>query len=460
MSAPLEIPDVQALSTRFRGAVLGPGDAEYDAARAVALGGIDCHPAVIVRVADAEDVRAVVALARETGLELAVRAGGHSGAGHSVVDGGIVLDLRDLTSLDVDSDRRTAWAGAGLLAGACTAGLAEHGLATGFGDTGTVGIAGITLGGGIGYLTRKHGMTIDNLLAAEIVTADGTVHVVDEAHEPDLFWAIRGGGGNFGVVTRLQFRLHPVDEVIGGMLFLPATPTTVAGLMRILDGASEDLSGIVNVMPCPPMPFVPEEHHGTTVILAMLCFAGPSQEAGPAIAPLRELATPLVDMVRPIRYPELYPPEAEGPHPPSILRTAFLDAFDEGQATRVCEEVASSDAPMRLVQLRALGGAAARVPVDATAYAHRERRFLANVICVHEGPADRQARLDWVEGLIRDLGPAEGAYANFLEDEGPERVRAAYPAATWDRLAAVKGRYDPDNLFRRNQNVPPVRGPG
>ncbi len=450
-------PDLAALRRRVRGRVLALGDDGYDAARVVALGGIDRRPAVIVRVGGPDDVREAIALARETGLDLAVRAGGHSGAAHSVNEGGIVIDVRDLVSLEIDADGGTAWAGAGLTAAAYTVVVAQHGLVTGFGDTGSVGITGITLGGGVGYLVRKHGLTIDSLLAAELVTADGVTHVVDAEHETDLFWGLRGGAGNLGVVTRLRYRLHPLAQVVGGMLLLPATPGTVAGAMRVLDAAPEDLSAIVNVMPCPPMPFVPEALHGSFVLMALACWAGPADGADAALAPLRALASPIADLLRPMTYPELYPPDDPDYHPLAVSRTLFLDAFDEAAAGLALERLAACEAPMRVLQLRALGGAAGRVPVDATAYAHRERRFMANVAAFYAGPDDRAAKVAWAEDLARDLRPAPGAYVNFLADEGAERVHAAYPGATWDRLAAIKRRYDPDNLFRGTQNVPPAR---
>lgn len=456
ISAPHPAPfNPDAVRRRVSGLVLAPGDDGYDQARAVAAGGVDRHPAVIVRVAGTDDVREVIALARETGLELTVRAGGHSGAAHSVIEGGIVLDVRDLTSLEIDADTRTAWAGAGLSARAYSEAAAAHGLATGFGDTGSVGIAGITLGGGVGYLSRKHGLTIDSVLGAEIVTADGQVRIVDDAHEPELFWGVRGGGGNLGVVTRFHFRLHPVDEVTGGMLLLPATAPVLAGALRVLDEAPEELSAIVNVMPCPPLPFVPEERHGTLVVMVMACFAGPAAEAEAALAPLRGLAAPIADMLRPIHYPELFPPDGEGPGPLAVARVLYLDRFDEAAAGLALERLEASDAPMRVVQLRALGGAIASVRSEATAYAHRDRRFMAAVAAFHS-PDDRAARLAWVESLVRDLGPAPGAYVNFLGEEGEARVREAYPGATWDRLAALKRQYDPGNLFRHVQNVPPA----
>ncbi|HEX5149319.1 MAG TPA: FAD-binding oxidoreductase, partial [Candidatus Limnocylindrales bacterium] len=244
--APSAQPAIEQLRATVRGRVVTPTDPEYDAWRVVMIGGVDPRPAVIVRVADAGDVAAAVAVASTTGLEIAVRAGGHSGAGHSTVDGGLVIDLRDLTTLEIDPEARTAWADAGLTAFEVTSGAAKHGLGIGFGDTGSVGISGITLGGGIGYLVRKHGLTIDNLLAAEIVTADGSLLQVDATTHPDLFWALRGGGGNFGVVTRLKYRLQPLGSIVGGIMVLPATAETVAGFIAAAEAAPEELSTIAN----------------------------------------------------------------------------------------------------------------------------------------------------------------------------------------------------------------------
>ena len=249
----LSIPELRAA---FKGQVIAPGDAAYDEARTVFYGGIDRHPAVIIRVVDADEVARVISLARESGLELAIRSGGHSTAGHCVSEGGIVLDLSNMRDLQIDIEGRTAWAETGLTAGEFTSAVGEHGLAVGFGDTGSVGIGGITLGGGVGYLVRKYGLTIDSLLAAEVVTADGQLLHVDADHHPDLFWAIRGGGGNFGVATRFQFRLHEVDSVVGGMLILPATADVIAGFIAAAEAAPDELSTIANVMTAPPMPML------------------------------------------------------------------------------------------------------------------------------------------------------------------------------------------------------------
>lgn len=451
--------DVTSLRASITGRVVSPEDADYDALRTVMSGAIDGRPAAIVRVADAADVAHVVSFARDRGLELAVRSGGHSAAGHSTCKDGLVLDLRDLTAFDLDPDARTVWAGSGLTAGQYTALAAEHGLATGFGDTGSVGLGGITLGGGVGYLVRKLGLTIDSLLAAEIVTADGQIRTVDADHEPDLFWGIRGGGGNLGVVTRFQFQLHELPSVVGGMLILPASAVVIAGFIAAADAAPIELSTIANVMPCPPMPFVPAEHHGAMVVLAMLCFAGDADTGQQAMAPFRALATPIVDMVRPMPYPEMYPPDDDDYHPTAVSLTLFMDELGSAEAATIVEHLAASDASMRVAQLRVLGGAMARVPSHATAYAHRDRRIMVNVAAFYEGDADRPRRQAWVDGFAAALrqGPP-AAYVNFLGDEGAARVREAYPGATWDRLAAVKARYDPTNLFRRNQNVTPARG--
>ena len=450
--------DIDRLRADVRGTVITPDDPTYDAARRVVPGDVDGHPAAIVRVADADDVAAVIALARESGAELAVRCGGHSGAGHSTTEGGVVIDLRDLKAINVDPESRTLWAEGGATAIEVTSAAAEHDLAIGFGDTGSVGIGGLTLGGGVGYLVRKHGLTIDNLLAAEIVTASGERLLVDAEQHPDLFWAIRGGGGNFGVVTRFKYRLAPLGEMVGGIMVLPATAETIAGAVAASEAAPEELSGILNVMPCPPMPFVPEEHHGNVVIMAMLAYAGPVEAGQAAMAPFRELATPLADMVRPIRYPEMYPPEegAEEYHPLAVARTMFIDHVDGAVAETIVDHLDASDAPMRAAQLRVLGGAMARVPADATAFAHRSSKIMVNVAAFYEGPQDRAAKEAWVNGFVSALDQGNrGAYVNFVVDEGPERVRAAYPGGTYERLAAVKATYDPGNLFQRNQNIAP-----
>jgi FAD/FMN-containing dehydrogenase len=447
---------IPQLRDDLRGALILPDDPGYDEARATFYGGIDLHPRLIARVADASDVARVVAFSRERGLELAVRGGGHSPAGHCVTEGGVVLDLSDMKALEIDVEERTAWAETGLTAAEFTTSTGKHGLATGFGDAGSVGIGGITLGGGVGFLVRAHGLTIDSLLAADVVTADGELRRVDARTEPDLFWAIRGGGGNFGVATRLRFRLHEVGTVVGGMLFLPATPETIAGFVAEAEAAPEELSTIANVMPAPPMPLVPQEHHGKLVIMAMMVFAGDVEAGERAVAPFRALAPPVADLLRPMPYPEMYPPDEEDYHPIAVGRTMFVEKVDHGVADTIVQRLESSTASMRVAQIRVLGGAMARVPADATAFAHRASRIMVNVAALTDALDEVPQHEAWVDGFVATLRQGDdGAYVNFLTDEGEDRVRAAYPGETWARLRAIKARYDPENLFRRNQNIPP-----
>jgi FAD/FMN-containing dehydrogenase len=447
---------ITGLRGGFDGRVTTPGDPGYDRARKVFYGKFDRRPAAIVRPADATEVARVVDLARDRGLELAVRSGGHSLAGHSTSDGGIVLDLSALTGLDLDLQSRTAWAQAGLTAGAYTTQVGAHGLATGFGDTASVGIGGLTLGGGVGFLVRKHGLTIDNLLAAELVTADGRVLQADEEHHPELFWAIRGGGGNFGVATRFRFRLHPLDGIVGGMLLLPATAEVIEAVVAAAGAAPEELSMIANVMVAPPMPFLPASAHGQLVVMALLCYAGDAEAGQRALAPFRALATPIADLVQPMPYAGLFEPVEDMEVVEESARSMFLDGFDGAAAEAVVEHLQASTAPMAVAQLRVLGGAMARVPAQATAFAHRDRPLMAGVGCVYQDAGDRPAHDAWADRFAADLRRGStGVYVNFLSDEGPERVREAYPGPTWDRLVEVKRRYDPDNLFRRNQNIPP-----
>jgi FAD/FMN-containing dehydrogenase len=445
------------LGAHLKGQLIAPDDSGYDEARTVFSGEIDRRPSAIIHVADATDVARVVAWVRENGYELAIRGGGHSGAGHSTTNGGIVLDLRRMKDLEIDVAGRTAWAESGLTAGEFTTAAVAHGLATGFGDTGSVGIGGLTLGGGVGYLVRRYGLTIDNLLAADIVTADGRLLRVDSQSHPDLFWAIRGGGGNFGVATRFQFRLDEVEAIVGGMLILPATPDVIASFIAEAEAAPEELSTIANIMPAPPMPFLPPEHHGRLVVMAFLAHAGGGEAGERAVAPFRALAEPIVDMVRPMRYPEIYPPDDPSYHPTAVGRTMFVDEVRRTEAETIIDHLQASDASLRVAQLRVLGGAVARVPVEETAFAHRTSRILVNLAAFYDGPGDRPGRDRWVAEFATALRQTDaGAYVNFLGDEGEERIRQAYPGSTWDRLVEIKARYDPENLFRLNQNIPPA----
>ena len=258
-------------------------------------------------------------------------------------------------------------------------------------------------------------------------------------------------------MTRFRFRLHELAGIVGGMLMTPATPETIRGFIAAAEAAPSELSTIANVMPAPPMPFLPPEVHGRLVIMGLLAYAGDAAAGEAAIAPFRALATPLADMIRPMGYPEIYPPEDDSYHPTAVARTMFIDRVDADVAALIDRWLRDSDAAMRVAQIRVLGGAMARVPVDATAFAHRAAKIMVNVAAFYEGPDDQAARTAWVDGFVAALDQGDdAAYVNFLADEGDARVHAAYPGATWDRLAAIKARYDPDNLFRLNQNIPPA----
>jgi hypothetical protein len=446
---------LRRLRAELSGTVLGPGDAGYDDARMVFAATVDRRPTAIARPMDDDDVAAVVSIARDSGLELAVRSGGHSPAGHGATEGGIVLDLGDMKALEIDPGARVAWAETGLTAGEVTDVAGASGLAVPFGDSGVVGIGGLTLGGGAGLLVRKHGLTIDSLLGAEVVTADGKLVHADDAHNPDLFWAIRGGGGNFGVATRFRYRLHQVGVVLAGMLVLPATAETIAGFVAAADEAPVDVSAVVTVRPAPPLPFVPAEQHGRLVLMATIVHAGAVDEADADLAAFRGLAAPIVDALRPTPYPEVFP---AGPVPRMLAaaRTMFVDGVDTDAAAEMLARLHASTALAPVVQMRVLGGAVARVPASATAFAHRSSRVMLNVGAIYATPDEAPVHEAWIRAAADALiGADSGAYVNFLGDEGPERVRSAYPGRTWDRLVEVKRRYDPENLFRLNQNVPP-----
>ena len=423
--------DVDAFAATLSGALIRPDSPDYDQARRISSTFADRHPVLIVRAADAADVARTVVFAADTGLELAVRAGGHSIPGHSATDG-IMLDLSAMKGLHIDPDRRLAWAQPGLTAIEYTMAAAAHGLATPFGDTGSVGIAGLTLGGGIGWLVRKHGLAIDNLVSVEVVTADGGIVTASEDVNSDLFWAIRGGGGNFGVVTRFQFRLVPVGMTLGGALVLPLTRDVLRGLVPVAASAPEELSTITFAMAAtPPMPFVPEEQHFKPSVAVLFVHASDDIAAGQAaLEPFRQLATPLAEAVFPMPYPGIYDFTAEGGKPhPDVIRAMFSDRLDDLAVDTIVERMSAPSSPLAMTQIRILGGAMGRVPVNATAFAHRDAQVMVTLLTAFEDPAELPVHEAWTEDYFAALKPlARGAYSNFLADEGEARIREAYPA--------------------------------
>lgn len=447
------------LGPGFRGRVIAPDAHDYERARRVHNASVDRYPALIVRPADADDVALVVAHAQERDLPLVIRAGGHSMAGHSTGDGALLLDLSAMRGVEIDAVGRTAWADAGVLAGEYTSATHAHGLVTPFGDTGSVGVAGITLGGGVGWLVRKHGMAIDSLLAVEIVTADGRRRIASAVEDPDLFWAVRGAGANFGVVTRLQFRLHPLGDVLAGDILLPATRDVLRSLVPVLLAAPDELTAMPLIMPAPEDPAIPDAHRGRPVVYLSVVWSGPPDAGVAALAPLRALATPMSDTIAPKPYPELFPEDdpEEGPTWAISSRALFLDALDDAMIDVIERRITEPGAPEAIVQLRVLGGAMARVPGDATAFGWRDRPALLWLITPDKDLGRAPANEAWTAAFRAEL-PADGpaTYVNFMGDEGTDAVRDAYPVSTFARLSELKRRYDPDNIFRGNHNIRPA----
>lgn len=446
---------LDVLAAAISGRVITPQHADYDALRSVAMANFDCRPAALVRPANTADVASAVAFARDAGLELAIRSGGHSTIGGSTCEGGLVIDLRDLKTIEIDETDQTAWVGAGLTAGEIVAALEPRKLIIGFGDSASVGVGGITLGGGIGYLTRKFGLTLDSLLAAEIVTDRGVTIVASETNHPDLFWALRGGGGNFGVVTRFRFRLQSLPDFVGGPLILPATAEVIAGFYAAAAAAPDELSTIGLAMTAPPLPFLPPELHGKIIFMAMIAYAGKPEDAAKALAPFRALAAPIADLVGPAPYSSLFIPEERAA---ISIGSRFIDHMDVALARKMLHALEHTDAPMKMLQIRVLGGAAGRVPVEATAFAHRNSQALVAFLSMYAPlPAEVETQNRWVADAIAAVTPeGSGAYVNFVGKEGKAGLEAAYPPATLARLRAIKAKYDPDNLFRLNQNFLPA----
>ena len=415
-------------------------------------------PAAVVRVRSTPEVAAAVRAARSAGLPVAVRSGGHSYAMHSAGPGALVVDVRGLDSVAIDPEGLVGYAGGGVTAGAYSRAAGERGLATGFGDIGTVGVGGVALGGGVGFLSRRDGLTVDNVLSADIVLADGSVLTVDTREHPDLFWALRGGGGNFGVVTSFTFRLHPTPVVTGGMLAFAPSPARLAAAVDAVLDAPDGLSAMINLLVAPPLPFLPPELHGRPVMLVLACWSGAPEDAEQALAPLRALGEPLVEALDTHHYPDLLhgPPAPPQPAHP-VMRTGFTGRLDEGFGEAALRSLATAGM-FAAFNLRPLGGAVGRVPADATAFAHRHREVMVTVSALVQDPSAVPTAQDWVDTASRAVGLSGAGYVNFMSGATPEDVAAAYPGVI-DRLREVKAAYDPGNVFRFNHNVSPPGGP-
>ncbi len=448
----------QTLRSRLAGQIILPAHPDYDTARKTLNINLDRRPAAIVRVANTQDVAETVRFARERGLPLAVRSGGHSLAQYSVINDAVIVDFSSMKRVSIDPETRIAHVQPGATSGDLAGPANALGLALTTGDTHSVGMGGLTTGGGIGFMVRKYGLAIDSLISAQVVTAAGEILTASADEHPDLFWGIRGGGGNFGIITEFTYQLAPVKEILGGVLLLPASREVLRGYLEYTVAAPEDLTTIANLMYLPPLPFVPEERAGELVLMVFVCWTGSEADGQRALAPLRALAEPVGELIQMMPYPAIYQftEFAAQPHAASI-RSMFADELSDAALDATLAAMRQPSSPFNLVQFRGLGGALARVSNDATAFAHRDRRYFVAIIGLWLDPNEDQApHRAWTEALWRVIRPeGAGVYVNFLEREGAARVRDAYPPATFERLAAIKAKYDPENVFHFNQNIPP-----
>jgi FAD/FMN-containing dehydrogenase len=455
---------VRELSRHFSGEVLSPGDAGYHEARGVWNAMIDKRPGLIARPLDAAGVAAAVDFAREHGLPVAVRCGGHSVAGKSACDDGLLIDLSLMKGVSLDPDRRTARANAGVLWGEFDRETQAFGLATPGGRVTTTGIGGFTLGGGYGWLSPRHGLACDNLISAEVVTADGRLLTAGEDENEDLLWGLRGGGGNFGVVTSYEFRLHPVGPtVVGGMLVHPleqAGDVLRAYRDRVADGPDE-LATAFAFFPAPPEPFIPEELHGKTVLGIIAFHCGDLQEGERVVRPLKDLGPPAVDLVGPMPYTEfqaLLDPTA----PPGwrwYNTGEHLSGLPDGAIDAVVRQAPQGLDPLSQIIVFRHGGAVSRVGDEETAFSNREPEYLLHPLAAWMEPRDDERHIAWVRELVREMDPFKtgGVYLNF-SPEGDEHLLDGYGRQKYSRLVALKDRYDPTNMFRFNHNVRPNGG--
>src|SRR5256714_2324619 len=458
---------VEDLASGFGGTLLQPADEGYDEARKVWNGLSDRHPALIAHCSSAKDVIAAVNFARDNDLLVSVRGGGHSAPGYATCDGGIVIDLSPMKAIEVDPDARIARADAGLTWGEFDAATQEHGLAVTGGRFSTTGIAGLTLGSGSGWLERKCGLTADNLLSVDLVTADGEMLTASEDENSELFWGVRGGGGNFGIVTSFTYKLCKVGPLIYGGL-MAALPERAGDILRFMReymaDAPEDLGAAVAFVSAPPEPFVPAEMHFKPVVGIVICWTGDHDEGERVVAPIREVAQPVLDMVQPMPYTALQTMlDAGGPKGiRGYMKAEFLEEMNDDAVEILTDRGLSRAGPMAQIIIEPMGGAIGRVGEDDTALGRRDVAWCYHALAMWMEPDQEtaDAHTAWARGLADEIRPhtTTGVYLNFTSDEGEDRVRSTYGPEKYDRLVALKDRYDPDNLFRLNQNIKPSSG--
>jgi FAD/FMN-containing dehydrogenase len=455
--------DDERLRDCVHGPVIGPEDEGYDEARSIWNGAIDRHPAWIVRCTGVADVVAAVRFARERDLPVAVRSGGHGVGGHSLCDGGLVIDLWLMKGIRVDPASRTARAEAGVLWGELDRETQHFGLATVGGIVTHTGIAGLTLGGGIGWLMRKHGATVDNLLSADVVTATGEVVTASDEQNNDLFWAIRGGGGNFGIVTSFEYRLHPVGPIVlAGPVFhlIEDAPEVLRFYREFIAEAPDELTTIFELEMAPPAPFLPEEVHGKPILMVGACYAGSPDEGGEVVRPLKQFGRPIGDLLEPKPYTALQsmldPFVPHGWH--RYWKSVELPPLTDDAIDTLVEHAAALTSPKSYCIVFQLGGALARVGKDETAFSQRGAAHNVNINAVWtEEDPEAERHIGWARSFFDAMQPHAGdhVYVNFLGDEGADRVRQAYGDRKYERLARLKRKYDPTNFFRLNQNIEP-----
>ena len=455
---------VEELAGTFAGTIIRPGDEGYDEARMVWNGLFDCRPALVARCSGAADVQRAVDFARDNDLTVSVRGGAHSAAGFGTCDDGVVIDLSGMKDVEVDPAAKTARADAGLTWGEFDAATQEHGLAVTGGRFSTTGIAGLTLGSGSGWLERKCGLTADNLLEVDLVTAAGELVKASDSENPELFWGLRGGGGNFGVVTSFTYRLHDVGPIVygGQLVCLPDRAPEILAFMRdYMADAPEDLGAAVAFISAPPEPFVPAEMHLKPVVGIVICWTGDHDEGERVVAPIREACQPVMDMVQPMPYTALQSMlDASGPKGIKVyMKAEFMESLDDDAIARIVKAGASRPGPFVQLLMEPMGGAIANVADDATALGRRDVPWCYHALSMWMEPGQEaeDAHVAWARDMAADLAPhtTTGVYLNFVGDEGEERVRSTYGPEKYDRLVALKDRWDPDNLFRLNQNIKP-----
>lgn len=447
----MTVGSLEDLSSQLSGDLLRPGDAGYDQGRAIWNGMIDKRPAGIAQCRTTADVMAAVNFARDHGYLVAIRGGGHNAAGNAMCDDGLVIDLSGMRAVVVDPESRTARAQGGATWGDFDGATAAHGLASTGGAISTTGIAGLTLGGGLGWLMRSYGMACDNLRSIEIVTADGSLRRASATEHPELFWALRGGGGNFGVVTEFEFQLHPVATVLAGTLVHPAERAADAlhFLHDFHQTAPDALAIFAGLMTSP---------EGMPIMVFLCCFNGPIEEGERALAPLRAFGPPVADLIEPMPYSTWQSAlDAGFPHGQQVYwRSDFITELSDGAIDTLIEQFGKITSPLSGLILEEFGGAVCRVGAEETAFVHRQADFNLAIIGKWIDPSEAERHIAWARETHAAMKPyTHGTYVNYLGDEGQDRVRAAYGDAVYNRLVAVKNRYDPKNLFRVNQNIQP-----